>query len=342
MTQFDDAPLEPRPAAAPVDMGESEGELVDRIEGATVGDGGARRSQEFLHLGRIYCAGHLEASIFQAPPRFTGWAQASPVGLATTIRSPMSDDSASPNSSAPTFFFVHVMKTGGTTFVQHIQANFPPGALYPGAAGGLERLRAYYMIDELRALTPEQRAAIRVYSGHFPYVVREIVGADVTLTILRDPVERTVSYLRHCKRHQKHMHDMALEEIYDDWWRYPLYIHNYQSKLFSMTLDDKLESHLDRIDVDTVRLEAAMANLERVDVLGLNDCYDEFVGEVRDRFGWRIGQARNLRVSTEAWDVPASFRARIAADNAADMAFYERARQIHEGRRRDVRRPAPA
>ena len=30
------------------------------------------------------------------------------------------------------FFFVHVMKTGGTTFRRHVDANFPgPGAVYP-------------------------------------------------------------------------------------------------------------------------------------------------------------------------------------------------------------------
>jgi hypothetical protein len=229
--------------------------------------------------------------------------------------------------AAPTFFFVHVMKTGGTTFVQHLEANFAPGEVYPTQSRGAERQRAYYMIDEVRALDDEQRRRVRAYAGHFPFVVSRLVGADVTMTILRHPVERTVSYLRHCKRYRPAMRDMRLEEIYEDGWMYPLYIHNYQSKLFAMTETDKLESHLDVVEVDDARLAVAKENLGMVDVVGLTEHYERFVAEVAGRYGWRIGEARNLRVSTEGWDVDRPFRARIAADNAADMSFYEHARE---------------
>ncbi len=233
-----------------------------------------------------------------------------------------------------TFFFVHVMKTGGTTFAQHIDSNFERAHRYPLADHGPDHLQEYYLIDRVRDLTPAQRSEIRAYAGHFPFVVSSMVGADVTLTILRDPIERTVSFLRHCKRYQERMRDMPLEEIYDDGWMYPLYIHNYQAKLFAMGCGDKLESHLDVIDVDDERLETAMSNLEHVEVLGLSDHYSEFVDEVQSRYGWHIGPAPNMRVSTEDWDVSAQFRARIADDNGADMAFYERATQIHARRRR--------
>ena len=234
----------------------------------------------------------------------------------------------------PVFFFMHVMKTGGTTFVQHLEGNFGPDEVYPPAQRGVDRQRAYYMIDELRNLSPERRDATRLYMGHFPYVVGALVGADVTLTILRDPVERTVSFLRHCRRyHTKHA-EQPLEEIYDDPWMYPLYIRNYQAKLFAMTVDDKLESHLDEIDVDDRRLAGAVDNLERVDVVGLSDRYDQFVDETHRRFGWRIDPAPDLRVSTEGWDVSRAFRARIASDNAADVAFYVYACELHDRRRR--------
>jgi hypothetical protein len=237
-------------------------------------------------------------------------------------------------AQTPTCFFMHVMKTGGTTFVQHIYANFPPDAVHPSPAGPkVERQRAYYMIDELRRISPERRRSIGVYSGHFPFVAGELVGADVTLTILREPVERTVSYLRHCKRYHERMADMGLEEIYDDGWMHPLYIRNYQAKLFAMTTDDKLESHLDVIDVDDRRLELALANLERVDVLGLHERYPEFLDAVRERLGWTIGDVPDLRVSTEQWDVPPHLAERIAVENAADVALYERARRLHDERR---------
>jgi hypothetical protein len=233
----------------------------------------------------------------------------------------------------PTYFFMHVMKTGGTTFVQHVEANFPPEAVYPGPQRGSERLRAYFMIDELRQISPERRRTIRAYTGHFPFVASQFTAADTVLAILRDPVDRTLSLLRHCKRYIKRMVDMTLEEIYDDGWIYPLFIHNYQAKLFAMTIGDKLESQLDVIEVDGPRLEIAMANLERVDVLGLHDRYPQFLEAMRKQHGWTIGDVPDQRVSTEQWEVPPHLPERIADDNAADMALYEHARQLYDRRR---------
>jgi Sulfotransferase family len=234
---------------------------------------------------------------------------------------------------SPTYFFMHVMKTGGTTFAQHIRANFPPDALYPSQQSGGERVRAYFMIDDLRAISPERQRSIRAYAGHFPFVATELMGADTVLAILREPVDRTLSFLRHCKRYNERMADMTLEQVYEDGWFYPLLIHNYQSKLFAMTSGDKLESHLDIIDMDGRRLEIAMANLERVDVLGLHDRYPQFLEALRERHGWTIGDVPDLRVSTEQWEVPPYLPERIAADNGADMAFYEHARQLYDRRR---------
>jgi hypothetical protein len=229
---------------------------------------------------------------------------------------------------SPTYFFMHVMKTGGTTFIQHIQANFPPEAVFPSPGKTLERRRGYFIVDELRRISRERRRSIRVYTGHFPFVAAQLVGADVTLAIVRDPISRTLSFLRDCKRHKAYMADMTLEEIYDDPWMYPVRIHNYQAKLFAMTLDDEPVSDLDVFDVDGPRLEVALAHLERVDVLGLQDRYAEFLETMRARYGWRIGDVPNMRVSTEEWEVPPHLPERIAADNAADMALYERAREL--------------
>jgi hypothetical protein len=232
-----------------------------------------------------------------------------------------------------TYFFMHIMKTGGTTFIQHVNENFPPEAIYPASGQKMDRLSAYFTTDGLRSLTPEQRQKIRVYTGHFPFAVSQLVEADVVLTILRHPVERTLSYLRHCKRYRAYMADMTLEQIYDDPWLFAVRIHNYQAKLFSMTTDDKLASDLEVVDVDARRLEIALENLEHVAVIGLHERYGAFLETLRTQHGWTIGGVPDLRV-TEARDdeIPANLRERIAADNAADMILYERACELYAAR----------
>jgi hypothetical protein len=233
-----------------------------------------------------------------------------------------------------TFFFIHVMKTAGTTFTQHIQANFSPDQVYPAPSDprDLDRMFDYYLIKNLRALTAEDRDRIRIYGGHFPYAAAALVGADTTLTILREPVARTISYLEHCRRYTRKFADSSLEEIYDDPWQFPTKIHNYQAKLFAMGEGDKLESHLDVIDIDEERLARAKAAIAAVDVLGLQEHYDDFVEDIRSAFGWTIGAVGNMRVTPPGDEVPDSLIARILEDNAADVAFYEHAVQVWTAR----------
>jgi hypothetical protein len=191
-------------------------------------------------------------------------------------------------------------------------------------------------IDYLTGLPPERRARIKVYTGHFPFVAAELVGGDlITLTVLRHPVERTISYLKHCKRYHEHQRALPLEEIYEDPFNFPALIRNHQAKLFAMTPEDEPESYLDIIEIDDRRLEIAKANLERVDVLGLQEHFPEFLEEMSSRYGWRFGAVDDKHVSTEP-GVSESFRRRIAEDNAADLDFYEHARQVWARRRAGV------
>lgn len=237
-------------------------------------------------------------------------------------------------ASQQRYFFVHVMKTGGATFRRHVYANFGEDEVFPDSRYDGDMRDANMDIEYLLTLPPERKAKIRAYTGHFPFVVTDLMEFDfVTLTILRDPVSRTISYLKHCKRYHKQHRHLTLEEIYDDPFFFPSFIHNHQAKVFAMTTGDKLESYMDVIDIDDRRLEIARRNLEHVNILGLNEHHQEFLDAVQRRLGWEIGQIPNQRVSEESWEVPDSLRKRITDDNAADLEFYEDARSEY-GRRR--------
>lgn len=240
------------------------------------------------------------------------------------------------NESDQRFFFVHVMKTGGSTFRQHIKHNFPAlGAMYPDVELDGNVREANFIIEPLLQISPERKAQVRAYTGHFPFVVARLLDPRlITLTVLRDPVERTVSYLKQCKRLHVQHRDLALEEIYEDPFFNPTMIWNHQVKIFAMTSEDRLESHLDVIEIDDERRRVAEANLESVDLLGLHSSYDEFLSDVQRRLGWEILERPSWRVSTEDWEVSDAFRRRVAEDNAADVAFYEFACQLAERRAR--------
>jgi hypothetical protein len=231
------------------------------------------------------------------------------------------------------FFFLHIMKTGGATLRQHIYANHEAGTVFP--VPKRDDMSRASLVESLLGITPERRATTRGYMGHYPYVASQLLGVEpVTFTILRDPVERTISYLKHCKRYHDQHRKLSLEEIYRDPYYFPCFIHNHETKIFAMTEEDRLESYMDVIDIDDRRLALAKENLAQVDILGLHEHYDEFVDDLRARFGWRFDRKGNRRVSREPWEVPAGLCERIAADNAADVAFYEHAELLWAQRRR--------
>lgn len=236
----------------------------------------------------------------------------------------------------PRYFFIHVMKTGGASFREHVYANFAAGEVYP--VPDVDDVHDAWLIGYLLGQPPERLAGFRAFTGHFPFVVPTLLGGDLrTLSVLRDPVERTISYLKHCKRRHPQHHDLTLEQIYEDPFTFPCLIHNHQAKIFAMTADDKLESYMDVLDIDDRRLALAEENLERVDVLGVHERYGEFVDDVRTRFGWRFDPRPDRRVSRAPWPASAGLRRRIADDNAADVELYQHARRVVERRYRAAR-----
>jgi hypothetical protein len=239
------------------------------------------------------------------------------------------------------FFFIHVMKTGGSTFVQHIHSNFGPDEVYPDPRLDPDVRKARTSIAYLRGLPPERLARIRIFRGHFPFVVTELLGFDfVTLSVLRDPVERTLSYLR--RRRELRDEHRSLDEIYEDPLLFPRFIHNHQTKMFALTREDDLETFFRVTEIDERRLRIAKGNLEKVDVLGLQEQFDDFLAELADRYGWRFTK-RAKRHRSREMDVSDSFRRRIADDNALDVELYDHARRLCEERRKKGRAaPGPA
>jgi hypothetical protein len=232
------------------------------------------------------------------------------------------------------FFFVHVMKTAGSTFRRHIHANFDPDQVYPCRQYDGDLSFANVNLEYLVGLSAERHAAIKAYAGHFPFMAVDTVpGPFVTITILRDPIERTISLLKQCQRYNARYRDRSLEQIYEDPFLFPCLIKNHQTKLFALDTADRPRSYMDLLDIDAARMAAAKANLARVDVLGLQEHFGTLLAHMQERFGWRITVQSNRRVS-KPFTVSRAFRARIAHDNAADLEFFEYARELYHDRRR--------
>src|SRR5262249_42701722 len=155
----------------------------------------------------------------------------------------------------PRYFFVHVMKTAGRTLLRHFRGNFELDEIYPYGKldirydGDRVDIRHHLEVACLLRLPEERVRRIRVYGGHYPYVASELLGGEfIRMTILRDPVARTISLLRQFRRkapwadpnlrHSAPGEGLTLEQVYDNELVYEPLVLNHQTKIFSMTTED--------------------------------------------------------------------------------------------------------
>ncbi|MCU1354166.1 MAG: hypothetical protein JWM05_3375 [Acidimicrobiales bacterium] len=231
------------------------------------------------------------------------------------------------------FFFVHLQKTAGTALLHRLKRHFSEPAIYPDPTDG-KLPDSVLVVDHLAERYRARGDEIEIVTGHFPLCATEVLGGGfTTLTVLRDPVERTLSFLRHHGALFPEYRGVPLEELYDDDIRFNGLIHNHMVKMFSLTPEEMIAevSTMTRVTFTPERLERAKDALARIDVMGLQEQFEDFCDELTRRFGWQLGAPVHANV-TKPVPVSDEFRARIAADNAADIELYAFAQSIYQDR----------
>ncbi len=234
------------------------------------------------------------------------------------------------------FFFVHLQKTAGVALRMRLQHQFGEAAVYPSGAdssGSIEAaVESVASIKQLRRRYAARRDEIRVITGHFPLFVADVLGGGfTTVTVVREPVERTLSLLRHTQALEPHHAGASLEQLYADPDRFRRLAHNHMVKMFSLTGEEADAWMSTRVEFTPERLELAKRRLATVDAIGLQERFEEFCEGLERRFGWDLGPAQRVN-ETRHVEVSDDFRARIAADNAMDVELYEFARELYEER----------
>jgi hypothetical protein len=238
-------------------------------------------------------------------------------------------------------FFARVMKTGGDGLFRMFRRAFGPDAVYPRPDDASDMVVLGFSVD---LLLERWRASddIRVVAGHFPLCTIELLGSRfTTITVLRDPVERTLSLLRHLRQRNFRDVDLPLEELYSHPERFPFrdetkhlvlptLLHNHMVKMFSLATTEMTDGILTNVPSTPERLETAKRALTTIDVLGFQESYDSFCADLYARFGWGADRPKRRINDTEPCEASDELRAQIAEDNADDIALYEHALTLRQ------------
>lgn len=227
------------------------------------------------------------------------------------------------------FFFVHVPKTAGTALFVRLRHHFGNRGVYPLPEYEFQ-LETSIGIDLMLERFEQHRHELRVITGHFPLCAADMLEVPVTtFTVLRDPVERVLSFLRQQQRDEPRYAGMPLEHIYDDEVLRWSLLTNYALRQLSIEEREFTEgpqwTDEERLDRAKIRL------LERVDVVGVQEDFEGFCDVLNTRYGWDLGEPVKRNV-TEEIETPSSLRERIAEDNRLGLDLYRFAADLWTSR----------
>jgi Sulfotransferase family len=234
------------------------------------------------------------------------------------------------------FFVAHMQKTAGTTLRDRLRASFTDDQIYPNASDGSDPRITVISVSHLQERWAARGEQIRLLTGHFPVRTAELLSVPfVTMTILRHPVERTLSFVRHQaeRRQRGATEDTPLVEIYEDPFRFVHMIQNHMVRTLSLSPEEMLrhDGVLTPVPYTPDRLDRAKESLASMALFGLQDRFEEFCDELARRYGLDVGEPLRSN-TTEQADVPTGLADRIAEDNALDMELYDYACSLYEAR----------
>jgi hypothetical protein len=230
------------------------------------------------------------------------------------------------------WFFMHIPKTAGMTLYYRLIRHHG-AALYP-LPPDRGRPQAVTDVDHVERRFAAYRKQIRIITGHFPLCLGERLGIPLTtFTILRDPVERTLSFLRQRQQQTAKYRGLPLEDVYADPYLLHGYIHNYMVKVLTLTVEEMQHGVATMVPYDDARLERAKYNLEhRIEIFGLQEQLGDFIDQLAAHFGWDLGERETHLNRTGPSEVSDELRARIARDNTFDVELYAFAKGVLERR----------
>ena len=252
-------------------------------------------------------------------------------------------------------YFLHIPKTAGTSFVAILNRHFSSDEISP-----------YSLLDRVAELIDKgEKEELNKYpliQGHLGYSVIKYLGeAPQIITMLRDPIERTISLFNHIKREESHwMHkDISPEATIEEFLSYPParnLVCNFQicniamdfdlSKEFKNKNGDILGKNqgsllAEAVDIedkqDEKLLDIAKDRLEKFTFVGITEEFEKSIKLLEKIMGWEVaGNIPTENVSPKTSMSKENLSKETLEDirslTKLDQEIYEFAKDIFEKR----------
>lgn len=174
------------------------------------------------------------------------------------------------------WLFIHIMKTGGTSFRRFIENN-QPEIVYPDREQLMNAPRkGWYLetrdfVDRMNSIDPGKDGK-RIFFGHYHASVAALLNHPFRLaTVLREPVARSISMIKHRRRStpNEYGHFTGIQMLQQKRF-VSRQIRNYQTKVLGHVAG--LDDHVNHAIEDEGRLlEQATRTIEHMDFVGVTE-----------------------------------------------------------------------
>lgn len=251
---------------------------------------------------------------YQWPNIATRWAELFDGLIAESRRPRRRRAGTPPPRLTPPYVFLHVPKTGGTSF----------GEILRKAVGSEDFGHYWSPPAELSAAEQRELRQKQFLFGHFPHGIHRLLGRPCTyLTALRNPFERTLShYYFHLHNTADPGHRFARDHSLAEW----LDLHPDAWDLQVQFLSGRKGAAPDR-----AALELAKENLAACGLVGLLEDFEGTLLLLRFYLGLDIAGAPRLKENPQRprlHEVPDEAREKIFRCNALDFELYRLGQEL--------------
>ena len=179
------------------------------------------------------------------------------------------------------FFFMHIPKTGGTTFRNILSNHFPVGTFYPSKRELIANNGKYYTQKEL--VTEHKEILKRpLIMGHYNIGLLKFLNPNVkVITMVRNPIDRINSHIEHIKKHDSGLTSFDSEDILKERFN------------FLVSLQAKMMGYTDK----KANMKIVRQNIKKIDCIGIQDRFSDTIKLCNTIFNWRLEAIEKMNIS---------------------------------------------